>query len=162
MPGRPAWRATPRGLRSLAEAANALRAVRGGRSKLAVIVGAGVDQSLAGRPVWTDLLGRLGNGLTVAGPCHESLTKSARDWPMETAEALRLTLGPERFGGALREALPPSVAAETNLSAGARASWAQASTCGSFVAGGGMVARLLGIPFCRARRGAMEIPSQLV
>src|SRR6266576_3673533 len=116
MPGRPAWRATPRGLRSLAEAANALQAVRGGRSKLAVIVGAGVDQSLAGRPGWTDLLGRLGNGLAVAGPCDESLTKSACDWPMEAAEALRLTLGPECFGAVLREALPPSEAGELEQS----------------------------------------------
>jgi SIR2-like domain len=121
MPGRPAWRATPRGLRSLAEAADALQAVRVSRSKLAVIVGAGVDQSIADRPAWTDLLGRLGNGLEVAGPCNESLTKVARDWPMETAEALRLTLGPDRFGTVLREALPPTGADEVERSPLARA-----------------------------------------
>lgn len=116
MPGRPAWQATPRGRRSISEAASALGAFRGGRSRLALLVGAGVDQSLAGRPGWADLLGRLGNELAIAGPCHESLAKSARDWPMEVAEALRLTLGPERFGSALREALPPCAVHEVGLS----------------------------------------------
>ena len=107
MPALAAWRATPRGRRSISEAARALGAYTDGRTRLALLVGAGVDQALAGRPGWTDLLGRLGDELLRHDQHAERLAEVAAEWPMEAAEALRLTLGPQDFITQLRTTLPP-------------------------------------------------------
>lgn len=105
MPGYPAWVASPRARRSLSQASNALTANDNGQSRLALLVGAGVDQSLSSRPSWTELLERLGRGFD-GGPKDEGLATCAADWPTEAAEALRLTMGPKSFASALRDALP--------------------------------------------------------
>lgn len=107
MPGSPAWIATPRGRRSISQAANALSSAIDGQSRLALLVGAGVDQALSPRPSWTELLLRLGHELSRGEISSEGLSSCAAAWPTEAAEALRLTLGPEMFTAALRDALPP-------------------------------------------------------
>lgn len=110
MPGRPTWRATPRGRRAISEVARALASREQGRtSGLALLVGAGVDQALGNLPGWTDLLRRLGDGLAFDDSRPEWLGDVAREWPMETAQALRLTLGPHDFTSRLQSALQPPV-----------------------------------------------------
>jgi hypothetical protein len=105
MPGVPAWRMTPRGRRSIGEIANALDSQRG--FPVALLVGAGVDQAISGRPGWTAMLDRLGQGLDMNDDRKSALLEVARGWPMETAEALRVSLGPAEFSRRLHETLPP-------------------------------------------------------
>jgi hypothetical protein len=71
-----------------------------------LLVGAGVDQALGNRPVWTSLLGQLGRNLVRHDQRARKLEDVAAAWPMEAAEALRLTLGPGDFAKELRITLP--------------------------------------------------------
>lgn len=105
MPGSPAWRMTPRGRRSIGEIATAMNP-RGG-SSIALLVGAGVDQAIAGRPGWVRLLNDLGEQLRMDDGRMAALSSVAGDWPMETAEALRVSLGPAEFSDRLRRTLEP-------------------------------------------------------
>jgi hypothetical protein len=104
MPGLPAWKITPRGRRSIGELANALAPAGG--SRLALLIGAGVDQAISGRPGWTNLLAGLGQELTMDDARIAALPRVAMDWPMETAEALRVSLGPDEFSQRLQDLLP--------------------------------------------------------
>lgn len=117
MPALAAWRATPRGRRSISEAARALGAHSAGGTRLALLVGAGVDQALGDRPGWTDLLGKLGGDLVRHDQRAGMLAEVAGDWPMEAAEAVRLTLGPEAFAEELFKTLPPVPSAQLMASA---------------------------------------------
>ena len=112
MPGTPAWRITPRGRRSLGEMANTLYTPGG--TPLALLIGAGVDQAISGRPGWTRLLTQLGEELSMDDGRDVALAEIGAQWPMETAEALRLSLGPQDFGEQLQRALPPVSAGATS------------------------------------------------
>lgn len=107
MPAEAAWRATPRGRRSISEAARALGTYPARRTKLALLVGAGVDQALGNRPGWTGLLGQLGDNLVWHDQRARRLKEVAAAWPMEAAEAVRLTLGPREFAEGLQTTLSP-------------------------------------------------------
>jgi hypothetical protein len=62
---------------------------------------------LGHRPGWTELLGKLSNDLVRHDHDPESFAEVAFDWPMEVAEAVRLTLGPDGFAANLYATLPP-------------------------------------------------------
>ena len=111
MPGRPAWRATPRGRRAISEMGRALSSHAQGRApRLALLVGAGVNQAIGNLPGWTDLLKGLGGALTFDDSRPDELGCVAREWPMETAQALRVTLGPDDFTARLQSSLRPPTA----------------------------------------------------
>ncbi|WP_432876403.1 SIR2 family protein [Kribbella sp. CA-245084] len=104
MPGVPAWQVTPHGRRSLSEVATAAE-TDSQAARLVLLVGAGVDQSLNHRPGWTDLLGDVAK----AGDVHVNrteLNEVSNQWPMESAEALRITLGPTGYTDGIRKAVP--------------------------------------------------------
>ncbi len=110
MPGQPTWQATPRGRRAVSELGRALASSeRGQPSRLVLLVGAGVDQSIGNLPGWTELLRGLGDGLTFGDRRLDELGDVAREWPVETAQALRLTLGPDDFMARLQRALQPAI-----------------------------------------------------
>src|SRR5690348_7525499 len=115
MPGRPTWRATPRGRRAASEIGRALGSPEQGRaSRLVLLVGAGVDQSIGKLPGWTALLRGLGDRLAFDDKRPDELGDAAREWPMETAEALRLTLGPDDFTARLQRVLQPPLPNPSN------------------------------------------------
>ncbi|NEA31754.1 SIR2 family protein [Streptomyces sp. SID13031] len=109
MPGTPAWNATPHGRRSISEVAAAIKS-RDGASRLVLLIGAGVDQALSSRPGWTDLLDEVAGGPDGATLDRSHLKDVAKQWPMEAAEAIRLTLGPVGY----RENISRAIPARTN------------------------------------------------
>lgn len=104
MPGTPAWLVTPHGRRSVSEVATAAE-VGAQAARLVLLIGAGVDQSLNNRPGWTALL----SNVAKAGDVHvdrSRLKSVSSQWPMESAEALRITLGPVGYIDGIRKAIP--------------------------------------------------------
>lgn len=102
-----AWRSSPSGRRSVSDFAEAIRAGNSEASLATLIVGAGVDAALAGRPLWGDLIAQVGMPCTEGGQ-PDQLAEVARTWPMEAAEALSVTLGPDAFYAGLTSALSES------------------------------------------------------
>lgn len=81
---------------------------------LILLVGAGVDQAIAGRPGWVELLTKLA-GPDLPAADTSALSQVATAWPMETAEALRLSLSPDGFASALEKALGECVERPSDL-----------------------------------------------
>lgn len=100
------WDSTPRGLRAIADLKAIIKpaAVRiEAQNPVALVIGAGVDSSLRGRPLWAELIYDLARKCGIDENWADALKSTAKRWPVEAAEALRCTAGSAQFSEQVRE-----------------------------------------------------------
>lgn len=98
------WNSTTRGRRAIADLAATIKPSNSDKQRypVALVVGAGVDMSLRGRPDWPGLIFKLAIDSGIEQPRAAALKNMAGSWPVESAEALRNLIGPIRFWDAVR------------------------------------------------------------
>lgn len=97
------WVDGPRARRVLADLAEAIVGTPDNEPRVALFVGAGVDCALTNRPAWTGLIRELAVKCelkTISDP----LSKVAMEYPVEAAQALRVSVGKDRYQTALFKA----------------------------------------------------------
>lgn len=96
------WAAHPRARRLLADLAYTLADRNRTGSRIALLIGAGVDRQLTGRELWAGFLKKLAQESDMSEIEREALASVAGDWPVEAAEALRISMGRAGYREALK------------------------------------------------------------
>lgn len=94
----------PRAQRAIADFAAAVQSYRRGGPPVALMVGAGVDHALTGRPLWSSLVADMAKSGGLSASDVLALQAFAKNYPIEAAEALQTRVGQVSYDNSVVQA----------------------------------------------------------